>query len=133
MKRKSLQLKLLTSTEEELQRLCVDWFNLQYPNMIMWHTPNGARMQIGMAMKMKRMGMKKGVPDIFIAEPNGVWHGLFIELKREGGRCSDHQLDLMDSLAGRGYYVTTCYNFKEFMDVVNGYLKEEKPCRLLSK
>ena len=31
--------------------------------------------------KAKATGMKKGVPDLFIYEPRGEYHGLAIELK----------------------------------------------------
>jgi hypothetical protein len=60
------------------------------------------RVSIGVAMKMKRAGYKKGFPDMQICEPRGQYHGMFIELKC-GTYPSQEQKEWRDNLLQRGY------------------------------
>lgn len=61
------------------------------------------RTSIGVAVKIKRMGYKKGFPDIFIYEPRGKYCGMAIELKVEGYP-SKEQLEWQELLSDKGYY-----------------------------
>lgn len=38
---------------------------------------------IGAALRNKKLGYKKGVPDIFLPLPKGKYYGLFIEIKKD--------------------------------------------------
>ena len=44
---------------------------------------------IGYLKKLKKMGMKTGVSDIFIAIPKGEYNGMWLELKDEGKSIND--------------------------------------------
>jgi hypothetical protein len=39
---------------------------------------------MGQAKKLKKMGLKSGVSDLFIAVARGPYHGMFLELKDQG-------------------------------------------------
>jgi hypothetical protein len=54
--------------------------------------------------RMKRMGAKKGVPDIMIFEPRWKYHGLMIELKSKDGHASKEQIAWRDALNFKGYH-----------------------------
>ena len=45
------------------------------------HIPNGGYRHPLEALKLKKMGVKAGVSDLFLAYPNPNYHGLWIELK----------------------------------------------------
>lgn len=78
------------------------------------------------AVKLKRMGVKAGVPDICIAIPSAGYHGAYGELKRrEGGRVSDTQKHWLQALADKGYYVFVAEGADEFIKHVQNYLKGE--------
>lgn len=62
----------------------------------------GLRTSYPQAVKMKRMGYKKGFPDIFIAEPRKQYHGLFIELKYKN-KPTKEQKDWKIALESKGY------------------------------
>lgn len=53
--------------------------------------------------KFKRMGVKKGVPDIFIALPVNGYHGVFIEMKAPGEKLSPDQESMIINLRCNGY------------------------------
>jgi VRR-NUC domain len=75
-------------------------------------------------MKLKRMGVSAGFPDIEIPLPiPGLYHGLYIELKRQkGGFLSDAQLDWLKYLNGQGYHAVRANGFEEAKQVVLDYL-----------
>ncbi len=71
--------------------------------------------------KMKRLGVKSGVPDYIICFPGKL---LFIEMKREkGGRVSDSQAEWIESLNGvPNVRAVVCYGFDEARKVIDEYL-----------
>jgi hypothetical protein len=86
-----------TPTEYEEQCLFVEWFSLQFPHVRLFAVPNGMRTSIGQAVKFKKSGTSKGVPDIFIPELNAA-----IEFKRvKGGVLSPEQKDWLRYLEDR--------------------------------
>lgn len=50
-------------------------------NVLYCACPAGRITSVIQGAMMKRAGYKKGFPDMFIAEPRGQYHGLFVELK----------------------------------------------------
>jgi len=80
------------------------------------------------AMNLKDEGQKNGVPDLQICWPSGVYHGLFIEMKRlpsEGkGKpvVSAEQKEWHIKLRNAGYAVYVCYGYDEAMKAIRTYL-----------
>jgi hypothetical protein len=108
--------------ESALQRACLKYFRLKYPNILIFAIPNGGKRDIITASIMKREGVIRGIPDLFIAYPNGKYSGMFIELKVGNNKPTKHQKEIMQMLEKAGYYVTICYTINEFMKEVNNYL-----------
>ena len=70
-------------------------------------------------------GLKKGVPDNFIAEPRGKYNGLFIELKRAKkslSKKSEEQKRWIKALNEKGYKAVFCYGAEEAKREVLKYL-----------
>lgn len=53
------------------------------------HIPSGGLRDIRTAARLKRMGVVKGFPDLVLWDSDG--RSYFLELKRKGGRLSEHQ------------------------------------------
>ena len=68
-------------------------------------------------------GLLSGVPDLFIAEGRGPYHGLFIELKIKPNKPTPNQINIMKQLKEKNYAVHICYTFEEFQQVVTEYKK----------
>lgn len=131
-------------TEAELQIRVADYLRLRYPN-VLFHSDfgSGIKLTIGQAAKQKRQnGGRRAWPDMFVAYPtlrcvDGSWnheyHGLFIELKKEGTRlrkrngdwASDHiaeQAAVLERLEDAGYHAVFAVGFDEARKVIDEYL-----------
>jgi hypothetical protein len=113
----------MKNQESRFQQACVTWFRLQYPNKIIFAIPNGSKRNIITATILKREGVLKGIPDLFIAEPMYNYSGLFIEMKHGKNKPSKEQVEIMDKLRQRGYKVELCYTFDSFVRIVNDYFE----------
>lgn len=79
----------------------LQWFEVQFPRVWIFHIPNGGHRNISVAKKLKAEGVKPGVPDLHIPE----WR-LWVEMKREkGGRVSREQREWIDHLEAIGHTV----------------------------
>jgi VRR-NUC domain len=80
-----------------------------HPDALILSIPNGGKRDPRVAAQMKREGVLPGAPDLFVPEPRGDWHGLFIEMKRLDGRTSKDQDVVHRQLTERGYKVDVCH------------------------
>lgn len=73
--------------------------------------------------RLKREGVRPGVPDLMLAMPAGGWPGLFIEMKRASGSyASPEQREFMEKLRRVGYLAVVCNGFDEARVVIDYYL-----------
>ena len=118
-------------SEDEEQMQVVEWATLsegRWPELRwLYHTPNGGKRGKAEAARFKRMGVKAGVPDLFLPVPCGQYHGLYIEMKRQkGGKLSRDQREWIDGLRRNGYRVWRCNGAKEAIDVLEAYMRERE-------
>jgi hypothetical protein len=71
---------------------------------------------------MKAEGVLKGVADLFLAMPSGMYHGLFIEMKTGKGRQTPSQTDFEKRATMSGYGYVICRSFDEFMNEIKNYI-----------
>lgn len=111
--------------EEDIQEMCVSWFNMQFPDlaMLLHHSPNGGRRTAREGARFKRMGTRAGFPDLVLFIPTNDFHALFIELKTARGRQTQTQKDWQQRVEGKGYCYRICRSFEEFMNIIKDYLK----------
>lgn len=130
------------------------WLNMQYPKLLWNHNPSGAKMpkkKIGgrwvstVAVRMKKMGSRPGIPDIMVYRARTVPHalvtqgdkkfkvceyiGLAIELKviypsGKKGVVSDEQKKVLSQLQIEGWKCVVCYSFDEVVKITKWYLGE---------
>lgn len=95
---------------------------------LLFAIPNGkAASSIREAVNAKRTGLKRGVPDMFLPVPAGIWHGLFIELKRADGTRTDlkpEQAEWLQRLQDQGYQTAVAYGWKAAVAEIGAYLGE---------
>ena len=93
--------------------------------------PNGGSRHVAEAVKLRRTGVKSGVPDVCLPVPRKIFGALYIELKRESlrpkrkdskGGVSPAQTDWIVRLATAGNAVRVCYGADEAISTVLRYL-----------
>jgi len=122
-------------SEKTLHRSVCDYIRLQYPSVLFNSDLAGAtKLTIGQAVAIKNLRSNRGWPDIFIAEPRHGYHGLFIELKKEGVRLfkkngdtvDDHvaeQIKMSELLIERKYVAKFAIGFDLAKEIIDDYLK----------
>lgn len=136
------------NNEEETTQLCLlTWskcFYFYYNNEriclfdYLFHIPNGGSRNIIEAVKLKKLGVKAGVSDIFIPVPvlsctNGsenindlndvIYCGLWIELKSKKGKLTKMQNEFFNKMNKMRYITKVCYSFEEAKNVIQNYLE----------
>lgn len=114
-------------TESAEQILLIQWCKRKsylYPMLNnIFAIPNGGLRNKITAARLKLEGVKKGVPDLFLAVPNEDYHGLFIEMKRiKGGTTSEDQIKWKHLLEEAGYCHRVAYGFEEAKRELKKYL-----------
>lgn len=118
----------VADSEHDLQVTCVKWFRYNYRayTQLLFAIPNGGWRNTTTAAKLKAEGVIAGVPDLFLAVPNGKYHGLFIEMKNgKAGRLSSVQKDMLTLLRNENYKCEVCHTFPEFVIAVQTYLRAQ--------
>lgn len=108
-------------SEAELQQAVATYLN--FLGVLWFHCPNEIKAKPQYMAKRKRLGVKSGVPDICILEPNKDYHGLFIELKVGYNKLSENQEYWLDRLGFKSYKVAVSYSFDEVKHIVTEYMK----------
>lgn len=118
---------ILTGTEDQEQEKVFTW--AQYaasgtPELaLLYHVPNGGSRNRVEAAKLKRMGVKPGVPDMVLPVPRGGYAGLYIELKVGKNRPTKNQNEWLLNLTLQGYLAEVCYGGDEAIEKIREFLK----------
>lgn len=115
------------SSEGDEQEALFEWASIKtaaLPELaLLFHIPNGEYRDKGTAAKLKRQGVKAGVPDLFLPVARGGYHGLFVELKRtNGGTVSNSQKQWIKELEKKGYAAGVCHGWLSASRVIEQYL-----------
>lgn len=126
-------------SESELQKNIATYLCMQYPD-VLFHSDYGSGIKLHpwqATIQKAQNGGRRAWPDMFIAEPQphgrDWYHGLFIELKKEGTRlkkkngewASNHireQAEVLDQLREKGYEAQFAVGFEEAINLIDEYL-----------
>lgn len=102
----------------------------------------GMRMTMGQAVKRKAMNSGRGWTDITILKPSRGYHGLLIDMKKDGTNIyvtrgprkgelvADEQIQLQAAFMKRmndmGYLARFCVGYEQFTTLVNWYFEQDK-------
>lgn len=110
-----------TATEHQIQCAVVDFCALK--GIPIFAIPNGGDRHVAVAVKLKKEGVKSGVPDLFIPVIRSNYGGMFLEMKRKGGKLSDVQRFWLDQLEEEGYRVKVAFSVDEAIKAIEDYTK----------
>ena len=86
--------------------------------------PNGGLRHPKVAAQLKAEGVKPGVPDLVLAMARDGYHGLYVELKKQGGKTSKVQREWHARLRKAGYKVEVCYGHQDAYEAIENYALE---------
>lgn len=113
-------------TEDLIQATFFQWVYLCeqiHPELqLCFAIPNGGTRNIREAIKFKRTGVRKGVPDVFLPVPKGEYKGLWIEFKSDKGEQTVAQIIYFEQLKNQGYRCEICRDQNTAIAVVKTYL-----------
>lgn len=129
-------------SEKSLHRAVCDYLRYQYPNVIFSTDLSGAtKLTVGQAVALKSLRSGRGFPDLQIMESRNGYHGLFLELKKDGTNlfkkrvmdaagyplwASDHlreQHEMLEKLCAKGFRAEFAVGFDEAKQIIDNYLK----------
>jgi len=113
--------------EWQIQKAVFQWAALNEAKMpalkLLSGSMNGVKLTSALAGKRaKEQGLKKGFPDIFLPVPNGLFHGLFIELKTLTGKQTPEQKWWLKELEKQGYCAVVCHGYDDTIETIITYL-----------
>lgn len=88
------------------------------------HIPNEGKRGPKAARDAKRLGLRPGVPDLFLAVPRGGFSGLWIEMKSSKGRITEQQLEWVNKLISQKYRVIIAKGYSEAKNAIEEYFLE---------
>lgn len=118
-------------SEDDLQKAVAKV--LDYSGLLWCHVPNGGQRKAITGAKLKRMGTKRGVPDVLVfnlsPSPNLYLYGrpLALELKVGYNKPSKEQHQWLADLRREGWRCEVCYTMDEVIKV----LREHYPNKFL--
>lgn len=115
--------------EHDEQVAYIQWADMFFNNLdcFVFSIPNGGKRNKVVAVKLKKEGVKKGIPDLFLCQARHGYHGLFIEMKRlKGGSLSKDQKKKKFLLEKQGYAVAVCKGADHAIRVTKSYMLDDE-------
>lgn len=112
---------------EDTEQICVmEWAaraECRYPEL-KWlhHIPNGGSRNRSEAVKLKRMGVKRGVSDIHLPFPHGRYHALYIEMKYGRNVTTQEQREFLCDMKGADNCVAVCHDAQSAIALIEQYV-----------
>ncbi|MFJ5456297.1 VRR-NUC domain-containing protein [Pectobacterium sp. CHL-2024] len=88
------------------------------------HIPNEGKRGPKAARDAKRLGVRAGVPDLFLALPRGGYAGLWIEMKAKGGKLSAQQEVWLKKMSSAGYKAEVCFGYDHAVHGIINYFNK---------
>lgn len=121
--------------EFDVYRAVATYLRMQYPTALFHFDLSGITTTKAAAGMNKAIQKGRGFPDLQILVPRGGFHGLFIEIKRNGERitkrdgsfASEHieaQNEVLEQLAGQHYRAVFAVGFDECKKIIDEYFAQ---------
>ena len=118
-------MKAMKHIESNIQKSCITWFNLQYPQYrgLLYHVPNGGKRGTTEAARMKLEGVVAVVWDLSLDVPSGGYHGAKFEMKSPTGRLTELQKEWGEKVEKQVYYCAVVHSVEQLIYEIKNYLK----------
>jgi VRR-NUC domain len=112
----------LSPSESSMQETIMEWCSWHPPlDEVVIHIANQRKCTKAYGGHLKKMGVKRGVSDLFVAMQAHGYPGMFVELKSEKGKLTGYQAGFLLSMKQQGYYVACCNNIDDTIKLLRWY------------
>ena len=109
----------ISLSEFAIQKQIIGYLNIK--KILYFAIPNGELRTKATGAKLKKMGVKRGIPDIFIPMPCCEDAGLWLEVKSINGKPTVFQRIWMNDLIEQGYAVHIVKSLNEAIECIEKY------------
>ena len=117
--------------EDSLQIAISNYLRLQYPHVLFCHIANERKTTPQRGKKLKRMGVRKGMPDLMVYHSKiedsefgvKVQSGIALELKVKPNKPTESQLEVLEQLEKQNWVTSVVYDFDSAKNLLDEYLK----------
>lgn len=122
--------KKFSAPSEETEQIHLfkwcEWAQSKYPELeALYHIPNEGKRSQAYGARLRAQGLKSGVPDICLPVPKGKYNGLYIELKKIGGKPTENQIYWLGLLERYGNAVAICEGAEQAEQVISAYCERD--------
>lgn len=97
---------------------------VEMPDADKWfHPPNGGARDAIVGAKLKRMGVRKGIPDVLFLQPRGEYTFFVGDMKWGKNRLTAEQKAWFEMFSQSGAFCTVAYSAGEMYDQFVAYLR----------
>ncbi|WP_315707558.1 VRR-NUC domain-containing protein [Brenneria uluponensis] len=121
--------KVYHQAELEEQAALIEWADKTMIDSIcigdyLIHIPNEGKRGPKAAKNAKRLGVRAGGPDLFLALPRGKYAGLWIEMKAKDGKLTKQQERWINRLESAGHRAVCCFGFDQAVNGIQRFVGE---------
>lgn len=116
------------ASEAQEQMAVIDWWRFAckkygVPEVALLHIANEGSGSVVRGRMQKRQGVRAGVADLFLSVPRGSFSGLWIEMKKQGGRVRPEQREFLSQMQQLGYDCAVCHGADAAREKIHAYMK----------
>ena len=117
------------ASETQEQAAVIEWWKYAcrkygVPECSLLHIANEGTGSVVRGRLQKRQGVRAGALDLFLSVPRAGFSGLWIEMKRKGGRVRPEQREFLSNMQALGYEGAVCHGADEARDVITAYMTQ---------
>lgn len=102
-----------------------EWLKQLHPEIPFIHIANERSCDAVYGRILKRMGVRKGVSDLFFPKGNLIASGLWLELKSAKGKLSPSQLEFINEMIALGYLAHVAFSAEEAILIIKKFYSIE--------
>lgn len=114
---------MVIGEETKIQICLCNWLKQLHPEWPFIHIANERTCSIQQGALLKKMGVRRGVSDLFFPKSNVLYHGMWLELKSKSGKLTEHQIKFLQDMRDLGYEARAAWGFDEAIDIIQRFYK----------
>jgi len=101
-----------------------EFAKVKYPELdLLYHIPNEGKRSPVTGVRLKRAGLRSGVPDVCLPTAHGGYVGMYIEMKYGSNKPTETQKKWLRALREQGHLTAVCYTWEQARKLIEEYIQ----------